>query len=321
VSVPLLDELVLFALVIIVFAAGLLYIVSRRLKARIAKLREAVGDGSLHVDDRSYNLLALARSEAAALRRDGVDVHVAEAAIADAERSIARRDYADAARSARRAHELLVAQRRGTAPSPSPTPTPTPASRSMPTSSPSRAPDPWPNAPADPLLGPAPVDAAGGTPPAPRLAKNRAESRFQMSLLAEEVAAASHDRADAPGLPEARKGAADAQAAYDRADYTESLRLALRARRALGTRIEALPPPLTRIPPNPAPGSPGAAPGPAGTEPCVSCGRPLKAADKFCRSCGTAKTPTACAACGTPLDAGDRFCAGCGAPVGDGPAR
>ncbi|MCI4326474.1 MAG: zinc ribbon domain-containing protein [Thermoplasmata archaeon] len=315
--VPLLDELVLFALVIIVFAGGLLYILNRRLKARIAKLREAVGDGTVHVDDRSYNLLALARSELAALRRDGVDVHVAAAAIADAERAMARRDFDDAARSARRAHELLVAQRAGMAPSPPPS---TP-SRSMPTSSPSRTPDPRPNAPADAPLAPVPTDAAGEAPPAPRLAKNRAESRFQMSLLGEEVTAAARDHPDATGLAEARKGAANAQAAYDRTEYTESLRLALRARRALGTRIEALPAPLTRIPPTLASVPPGTASGPAGTEPCVSCGRPLQASDKFCRSCGTAKAPTACAACGTPLEGGDRFCAGCGAPVGDGPVR
>jgi hypothetical protein len=313
VTIPLVDELVLVALFVIGAAAGLLYILNRRLKSRIASLRESLGDGSPeYADDRSFNLLAIARAEAATLRRNGVDVHVAEAAIADGERALRRRDYEDATRSARRAHELLVAQRiEGSTAAPAASP---PPSRSMPTSPPGQGPAPTPNSLPDSPVAPVPAAAAGEPAPAPRLAKNRAESRFQMSLLKEEIDAAAKEGPEGSAVTEARKGALDAQSAYDRADYTESLRLALRARRSLGARIETLPPPLTRIPPTPAP-VPSAA-GPSGTEPCGTCGRPLKASDKFCRSCGTAKVPTACAACGTPLEPGDRFCAGCGAPSG-----
>ncbi len=312
-TVPLLFELVLAALVVIGVAGGLLYILKRRLSAKIAALRHSVGEASPeHADDQSYNLLELARAEAATLKRTGADVHVAEAAIADGDRALRRRDFDDATRSARRAHELLVAQR--SEGSPLLLASASPASRSMPTSAPGPGAAPRPNSLPDSPVAPVLGTASGDGAPVPRLAKNRAESRFQMSLLAEEIGTASNDPEGATRVPDARKGAADAQTAYDRADYTESLRLALRARRALGTRIETLPPPLTRIPPTPTPVNPASTGGPAGTEPCSTCGRPLKPTDKFCRSCGTAKAPTACAACGTPLDAGDRFCAGCGAP-------
>ncbi|MFI5415127.1 MAG: zinc ribbon domain-containing protein, partial [Candidatus Lutacidiplasmatales archaeon] len=152
-------------------------------------------------------------------------------------------------------------------------------------------------------------------PPAPRLAKNRAESRFQIGLLNEELAEAAQTRPADSAVPDAQKASAEAQSAYDRAEYTDAMRLALRGRRKLGTRIESLPPPNTRIPPTPPAMVPVALDGPAGTAPCIQCGRPLKAADRFCRSCGTPKAPTACPSCGTSIELGDRFCPACGVTI------
>jgi hypothetical protein len=305
----LIDELILVALLLLGVGFGLYYILHRRLKARLAQLREAVGESPKHADDRAHNLLVLARSEAATLKRNGADVHIAESAIADAESALLHGEYEDANRAARRAHELLLAQRASGSPlllAPA-------VSRSMPNSAPKPDPTTRPNGTPAPT-GTVAISPEPGSPP--RLAKNRAESRFQINLLLEEIERAGNAPGGSPGVAEARTGATVAQAAYDRTDYTEALRLALRARRALGTQIESLPAPLTRIPPTPAIPASAAASTPSGTEPCSSCGRPLKTTDRFCRSCGTAKAPTACAACGTPLEAGDRFCAGCGAPVG-----
>jgi hypothetical protein len=308
VTSTLLDQLLLVAVLLLGAGFAFYYILRRRLHARLASLREAVGESPAYADDRAHNLLALARSEAATLKRGGADVHVAEGAIADAERALRRGEYDDAHHSARRAHELLLAQRASGSPLllvPAP-------SRSMPNSPPGSDPASRPNSPT-----PAPGAAVSGDGSAapPRLAKNRAESRFQISLLQEEIERSSKEVGGASGVADARTGSADAQAAYDRADYTEALRLALRARRALGTHIESLPAPLTRIPPSPTPSPSASASTPSGTEPCATCGRPLKSTDRFCRSCGTAKAPTACASCGTALEVGDRFCAGCGASV------
>jgi len=301
-------QLILVAVLLLGVGFGLYYILSRRLKARLAQIRESIGESPNFADDRAHNLVVLARSEAAALKRGGADVHVAETALDDAEGALKRGEYDDATRSARRAHELLLAQKAAGSPlllAPAP-------SRSMPKSSHAADPAPRTNRSPDPIAA---GESAGDTGSPPRLAKNRAESRFQIGLLNEEIGSAGRGAGESPGIAEAKTGAAEAQAAYDRTDYTEALRLALRARRALGTRIESLPAPLTRIPPSPSGPGATASSTPSGTEPCGTCGRPLKTADRFCRSCGTAKAPTACGACGTALDPGDRFCAGCGAPV------
>jgi len=302
-------ELLVAAVVVIAIAGGLLLILRRRLNARLAALRTKLGDPPEFKDDRSYNLLRIARSEAEVLARQGVDVQPAEEILAEADAALRRRDFDGALSDARRAHELLVGLRdRPSIPSRA-----SPPSRSMTTSPAKRDPAPTPNAPfVD--AAPGPASAAGGDPdaPAPRLAKNRAESHFQIRLLREEIARGAPEASPAGAVEEAQSGADAAQQAYDAGEYTDALRLALRSRRKLGAPIESLPAPTTRIPPTPAalPAS-----SPMGTEPCPTCGRPLKSSDRFCRGCGTARSPTACPNCSTPLEPGDKFCAGCGAAV------
>lgn len=316
-SSQLVFELILIVIVITVGMGGLFVFLNRRLKTRIAELRGQAEGPAEFVDDRSYNLIRIARAEAAALKREGYDVHVAEAALADADAAIRRTDYDVAVSDARRAHELLVGLRKG-APSPSPPtaapPSPLPASRSMTAPPPSRTPR---DLSTEPPAGPPIVgdEMPPADPPAPRLAKNRAESRFQIGLLNEELAGAAQTRPADSAIPDAQKASADAQSAYDRAEYTEAMRLALRGRRKLGTRIESLPPPNTRIAPTPPAMMPVALDGPAGTAPCIQCGRPLKPADRFCRACGTPKAPTACPSCGTTVEVGDRFCPACGVTI------
>jgi RNA polymerase subunit RPABC4/transcription elongation factor Spt4 len=305
-------ELIAVAVVLIAFVGGLFYIANRRLKARLAELRGESAGSAEFTDDRSYNLIRLARAEAETLKRQGVDVHVAEAALADADAAMRQRNYDMAVLDARRAHEILVGLRDG--------PKPRPGTGASPPSSTSRSmtpPTPPPASPTRPNQSPAIPDElpAADAPPAPRLAKNRAESHFQIKLLNEELAAAGTSRPNDPSLAEGTTASQDAQIAYDRGDYTEAMRLALRGRRKLGTRIEALPPPNTRIPPTPPALAPVALGGPAGMAPCVQCGRPLKASDRFCRACGTPKAPSACPSCGTAIEEGDRFCPACGATV------
>ncbi|HXQ93978.1 MAG TPA: hypothetical protein VN864_02260, partial [Thermoplasmata archaeon] len=217
-------QLILVAVLLLGVGFGLYYILSRRLKARLAQIRESIGESPNFADDRAHNLVVLARSEAAALKRVGADVHVAETALDDAEGALKRGEYDDATRSARRAHELLLAQKAAGSPlllAPAP-------SRSMPKSSPASDPTPRTNRSPDPV---APGDGTGEAGSPPRLAKNRAESRFQIGLLNEEIGSSAPESRGSPGIAEAKNGSAEAQAAYDRADYTEALRLALRARR------------------------------------------------------------------------------------------
>ncbi|HTT26556.1 MAG TPA: zinc ribbon domain-containing protein, partial [Thermoplasmata archaeon] len=152
--------------------------------------------------------------------------------------------------------------------------------------------------------GPAGV---GDRPP-----KNRMEAHFQMTLLVGEIVSAQ----GAPGRAEAEGLRGQAQSAYARADYTEALRLALRGRRALGSRLETLP----------AVGSAGGSRAPGALAPtpdraaaasrsCAQCGRPLQAEDRFCRGCGATNVPTQCPRCQGELGPSDTFCGRCGAPV------
>jgi RNA polymerase subunit RPABC4/transcription elongation factor Spt4 len=306
-------QLIVVALVVVVLGAGLLFVVRRRFKARIAALRGQTDGPAEFADDRSYNLLRIARAEADTLKRQGVDVRVAEAALADAEASMRHRDYDIAVLNARRAHDLLVGLRQHPPTAP-PVVSPARSSHSMTPPVPNRAPSDLPND-RTPLDADVPDGAPGPEAPVPRLAKNRAESHFQIGLLDEELSVAGGTRPDDDAVREAQASRSDAQAAYDRGDYTEAMRLALRGRRKLGARIETLPPPNTRIPPTPPPVAPSQLGGPSGTVPCVQCGRPLKSADRFCRACGTPKAPTACPSCGTAVDEGDRFCPACGATM------
>ena len=305
----LIAELLVAAVGVIALAAALLWILRRRLNARIAALRAQVGDSPEFTDDRSYNLLRIARSEAEVLARQGVDVQAAQEILAEADASLRRRDFDAALSAARRAHELLVRLReRPSVPNRAAS-----TSRSMTSSPDRRDPAATPNAPfADASPGPTASGGGDPAPPAPRLAKNRAESHFQIRLLREEIARGAPEASPAGAVAEAQRGADEAQRDYDAGEYTEALKVALRSRRKLGAPIESLPAPTTRIAPTPA-----AVPAtsPSGTAPCATCGRPLKSSDRFCRACGASRSPTTCPSCSTPLEPGDQYCAGCGASV------
>jgi Double zinc ribbon len=156
----------------------------------------------------------------------------------------------------------------------------------------------------------------GGEEPFPnRPPKNKMESHFQLSLVQDELDRARQTKSGSAQFKEADQLRNDGQAAYDRQDYTEALRLALKSRRTLGTRIEALP--LSPASTVGDPGAPrttgGVAEPPTFGRKCARCGRIAAATDEFCRGCGAPITPALCSSCGAPLLAGDRFCGKCGA--------
>lgn len=251
--------------------------------------------------DRAFNQITLARAAADHLAREGVDVSAARTQIDSAEEA-RRRGNPDAALGfAQSAQTTLLKLRNDPA-----------AGQSSPTVS---IPGPAPGV--MPSLWAKPVESAGpGEAPPPRLPPNQAESRFQLGLLNEELAKAD---AATPATVEARVSAAGAQVAYDRRDFTEALRLALKGRRRLGGRLETLPPPSARVGSAPLPSrdgadaEPAASPGPGGT--CARCGQPLRPSDAFCRGCGAPKVAATCPSCGETLADGDRFCGVCGKPI------
>jgi hypothetical protein len=284
----------LAALLILVAVGVLLFLVVR---ARIARRKRALSDdiasSEARIEERAFNQLKIDESEIAVLQREGIDVTRARGQLAEAQRAFDRRDFFSAYQSARLCHDRLVAQRR----------TPT-------------SPDPGAFTLADPLEGPAlgadgaPAGAVPAAPPPPR---NRMESRFQLSLLTEELADAGRSRPSDPALPSAQRLAADARAQADRGEYTDALGTALKARRLLGGRVESIKPslaaaaaaeptgPARAAPPGPDPGS------------CSRCGRAMRPTDGFCRGCGAPRGAGRCGRCGTPMEPNDQFCPACGA--------
>jgi predicted RNA-binding Zn-ribbon protein involved in translation (DUF1610 family) len=285
----------------ILLAAGGLYL-RARLRLRSQQLRSELSARPAVVSDRAFNRIAMARREAQLLARQGVDVTASTALVGQAQASFDARDFGRAYELAQSAHETLVVARTGAPIRPSP-----PAARTA----------PGPTVPT-PAATPAPAP-----PPTPNIPKNRAESQFQLRVLTTELARARAANAKADATELAAASLAAGQAAYDRGEYTEAFRLALRGRRQIGSTIETLAPaPALRSGGTGAPADAGAlatdpvaiAEQAAASDRCPNCGQPMLAADTFCRGCGTPRRATTCPACGAPRSPTDGFCGKCGTP-------
>ncbi len=314
----------------------LLFSLSRYLRRQGGEL--ALREPRSVLADRSFNQIRIGRAAADGLERSGTDVTRARALLDRADASRTRRDFAGSIELSKRAQEILTEDHG--------------ARRARPLAT-------HPRVPSAPRLGGETVVArtgAEGLPPkqslredggpvavqptsseaprsveaerllavAQRPPKNQLEARFEQNLLAEEIVRRRAGRAKDPVARTAERLGRDSQAAYDRNDYTEALRLALKGRRSLGVKIEGLPasgagrieasgaregsglPVGGLVTPGPEPGF-GAK--------CPQCGRIGGAADRFCRDCGTTLAPAVCGRCNQPLLAGDRFCGTCGAPA------
>ncbi len=290
-------ELIAVTVVLIVIVLGIFLVVLRRLRSRRDQLLGELGSKPVLVQDRAFNRLAMARREADVLARTGTDTSRARELIAQSQGAFDNREYPRSYELAQSAHEALV-NARGKVGSPA-------------------SPIPSSSTPASWVSSSSPTPSAAPAPSAPPLARNRAESQFQLHVLDQELTAARRDRPKQSGTTEAATLQLQAQAAYDRGEYTEAFRLALRARRSLGGKVEALAA-------SPRPAGSGAAPSAtvdpaaaaeqvAAANRCPNCGYPTMASDTFCRGCGTPRTPSVCAACGAPRAPADAFCGRCGA--------
>ena len=285
------------------------------------------------VQDRAYNQIQLGKAAADRLGRTGVDVSEARAQLDHAEASRKSGAYSAAIEQAKKAQDLLAAARAGSAPS-------TGISGGAPGSSGGASAPPVISPPltASPA-GPGPLLSPGGAPSGSsgafgrmeesvpsttpsKAPKNKMEAHFQLSLARDELDKARATKPVPKTLREADSLFTQGQAAYDKEDFTEALRLALKSRRALGTHVESLP---VRGIPAAVSGTTATVavdssvvPSAASSEPsfgqkCPKCGRTAAPSDQFCRSCGTPIPPSLCSSCGSPLLSGDRFCGKCGA--------
>jgi len=307
-------SLILIIIVLAVIVAGLLLYLLRRLKSRRAKLLSELEDRPELNQDRAFNRLAMARREAEILSGQGVDVQRAQALIAESQGAFDLHHYEAAYKSAQSAHEALVNARRQSARSTG-SPLPTSGGGSSPTTSATLS-----SAPPARIGGAGPSPAAEPSP-RPTIPKYRAESQFQIRLLTDELQGLPARRAKDPTGVQAASFRRQASEAFDRNDYVEAFRLALRGRRALGGTLESLPATGPGVAPAPAAGNGSGRPSDIATaaenvasgERCPDCGYPTLPGDAFCRGCGRPKAALTCPSCGAPRGAQEPYCGRCGA--------
>jgi hypothetical protein len=310
------DVYVLIAVVVVlcVIGAGLGLLAIKRLRAHKAKLLNDLATSPRQAADRAFNRLEMARREVTILGRQGTDTSRARDDIAQAQAAFDNRQFTRAYELAQSAHESLVhARQTGALPGARAGPVTSAVAASPRASGPGSAAAPLETS--DPEVG-----SSSAMPPvasSPRLAPNRAESQFQIHLLDADLASARSSRSSPSMVETASALRSQAQAAFDREEYTDALKFALRARRELGGKVETLS------------AAPVAATAGGGTElsgadpsaaaeraasgaRCPQCGYPTRADDGFCRGCGRPLVPAACPKCGAPRTAADTFCGKCG---------
>ncbi|MCI4340170.1 MAG: zinc ribbon domain-containing protein [Thermoplasmata archaeon] len=288
-----------------------------RLRRRRAELSSEPLPTRAVLEDRAYNQILLARSAAERLERSGVDTGGVETLLDKADLARSRGDPDNAMAFARSAQETLVRLR-------AQPPTRVPRSAGE-TAGPALSDPPAALiSPTRPVLdtspGPLTLDPHAERPEGggERLPKNKAESRFQLTLLEEEVTGSERSAPKAAASVESRRLLDDGRGAFERGDYTEALRLGLRGRRRVGGRLETLAPSKSTVAePEADEVGPGPLPPTSPDAPltCPSCGAPLRAADAFCRACGASRAAARCGQCGEALATSDRFCGACGAPI------
>lgn len=292
--------------------AGILLLAISRLRRRRAQLLNELQSPPALQHDRAYNRLSMAKRELEILARQGTEVTRARELISQAQFALDQRKFDRAYELAQSAHEALVAARRGSPLSPAA------GSARAPVNSDSSGSLARPAAAGGAATGVArPAPSSNGPridPARPSLARHQVESQFELRVLDGEILEANRTRPTNPGTLAAIELRTSAQVAWDRADYTETLRLALKARRSLGS-VETVAAPVGGSPAAPAAGSDDpaeAAERAASMARCPDCGYPVGPEDAFCRGCGVPRVANACPSCGTPRAPDDVFCGHCG---------
>jgi hypothetical protein len=292
--------------VVIIFAvAALVLVIVVEQYIGYRRKRETGAESSLNPSDRAFNEIRIVEAGAAHLDRQGYDVSSARQLLRESKTALERRDPGLALRKVESARTVLHNLRGQGAPPHLPSSTTAapgglvygselPPSRSRP---------------------PPPEEEV---PPAAKIPAHQAESRFALAMLNQDLDASAKSRGTEPAFLTATETRDQAQAAFAAGQYKDSFALALKGRRQLGGRVEAIgpSPPIQGSTPahdpelsaSPDGNSPAAIP-------CPQCGKPVPARDRFCRACGATTDVARCPRCRATLLPNDAFCGACGAPV------
>lgn len=163
-----------------------------------------------------------------------------------------------------------------------------------------------------------------------KVPKNYLEAKFEISLLEDALT-----KLPPESSPESRKLLVTAKKAWEKENYSDALRMAMRGKRALeqksddtipltaGTTVDVPPQtPVAAAARSSAPMSgddykmePATGEARPTTVVCSRCNKENPAKNKFCRGCGKPLAAPLCPRCQKAIEADDAFCGTCGAPV------
>jgi hypothetical protein len=264
------------------------------------------GEVKVPPDDRAFNQIRITRASATHLGAQGYDVSGIQGQLDRAEERYRNREHAAALRIAEGARDQLRLVHTHSA-----------TATAAVAGSEGGEPDVGPEVLTEPAA-PAAL-SRHEPPPAPtpapaKIPKGLVEARFTLSLLEQEIGKAEQASPSDPRLGEVRTLRDTARTEFEEKRYPESWRTALRARRHLGSMVEAV-----------SLGSPKGAPSeeaseseeaPAAAPHCAQCGHELRGNEKFCRACGASLSAHRCPRCNASVEPNDVYCHACGAPVG-----
>jgi ribosomal protein L40E len=234
-------------------------------------------DGALEQDD-AYNAVATTKAVAASLRQAGRDTTEGDLLIYQAESAYERREFTNCLELADRAKTVLRNCKEKDLLT---CPIPPPEERKE-------------------------VEAVKVVPAneTRKLPQNYLESKFVIDTVRDMMPQASPEQA-----AEAQSSLDLAQTSFDNADYTEALKQAMKAKRALGgAQKTEKAKTVTIIGDSAAPK--------VVSDRCHKCGAMLAPDDEFCHACGSRKNERVCPSCSREASPEDAFCRKCGAKIG-----
>jgi hypothetical protein len=266
------ETIILIVAVLIVAAVA--YLQLRYIRSK----KEVKLEGVLDQDD-AYNAVVTTKAVATSLRTAGRDTTEADLLIYQAENAFERREFTNSIELATRAKTAL---------------------RNSKEKDLLNCPVPPPDAEKE--------GAESKEVPAHAVLKmpaNYLESKFVIDTVRCMLPDASLEARE-----EAQRSLDLAQASFDGSDYTEALKQAMKAKRALGpgpkaekARPVAIVNETPKPPPTAVPGS------------CQTCGMKLGTDDEFCHACGARQETRICPSCSREASPDDVFCRKCGAKI------
>lgn len=262
---------IVVAILLVLILGVVIFFEWRYLRSR----REAKVDAGLIQDD-AYNAIATAKSISESLRNQGRDVKESEALIRQAEDAYSRRNYLDACNIAGRAKSTLKFSK----------PTDDILYCAAPTSKEEAVAD---------------EECVPVLQAVKKLPTNYLESKFLLESTKQRA-----EGAGSPDIDEINEDLCIAQSHFDRKEYDEALKYAMRAKKLLEHGRKENTVMITTATPSQETRN---------VNTCQKCSTELGESDIFCPGCGSRQGRAVCSSCSSEAQEGDKFCRKCGTKI------